>query len=545
MNTLSIVACFGALVWIFQDGNLSSLLGLPAARVRRDHAARDPVLRPVRAVDGLRGVPAVADEGGLGPDRRQHRGGRARPRAERAGSCSSAALIVVVVAGLVRVRRHRADQGARAGRRDRRRPRCDGRPGAAGPGDDAAARPLELVGPGAARPRAPARSSRAPRPRPRPPSDEPPDAAPSPLARSSPSSRSSSRLRRARSSPTRPRRRPSSRPRPAAPPRPPDPRPVVLPRDDGPHDRLTEWWYYTGHLARRRRPPVRLRVRGLPRGARRLPGVLGVAPRPDRRDRRPRSTTPSAAEIGPQVDRSPRGAGGDADRASRSRSRASTSPPARPPRRRRGRWPAAAARTRSRRRRRRRGARRPRRGFGLDLALARRKPPALHDEDGYDRLRAGRRLVLLLADRDGRRPARSRSASGRSTVTGDAWFDHQWGDFISVGGGGWDWFAVNLDDGTDLTLSLVRAADGSLPARVRHARRRRRHDAPPRPRTTSPSSRRPTLDEPRDRRHLPGRLDGQRCPARTSRSSSRRRSPSRSSTPARRPASSTGRARSA
>ena len=46
-------------------------------------------------------------------------------------------------------------------------------------------------------------------------------------------------------------------------------------------------------------------------------------------------------------------------------------------------------------------------------------------------------------------------------VEGSAWFDHQWGDFIAVGGGGWDWFAVNLADGSDLTLSLVRAADGS------------------------------------------------------------------------------------
>ena len=27
-----------------------------------------------------------------------------------------------------------------------------------------------------------------------------------------------------------------------------DPIPVTFPRDDGPHDRLTEWWYYTGHL---------------------------------------------------------------------------------------------------------------------------------------------------------------------------------------------------------------------------------------------------------------------------------------------------------
>jgi predicted secreted hydrolase len=50
-----------------------------------------------------------------------------------------------------------------------------------------------------------------------------------------------------------------------------------------------------------------------------------------------------------------------------------------------------------------------------------------------------------------------------SEVSGEAWFDHQWGDFIAVGGGGWDWFAVNLDDGTDLTLSLVRAADGTYP----------------------------------------------------------------------------------
>jgi predicted secreted hydrolase len=48
-------------------------------------------------------------------------------------------------------------------------------------------------------------------------------------------------------------------------------------------------------------------------------------------------------------------------------------------------------------------------------------------------------------------------------VDGTAWFDHQWGDFITVGGGGWDWFAINLSDGTDMTLSLVRDANGSYP----------------------------------------------------------------------------------
>src|SRR5512146_2511105 len=42
--------------------------------------------------------------------------------------------------------------------------------------------------------------------------------------------------------------RPSLAPSTPRPARPADPLPVVLPRDDGPHDRLTEWWYYTGHL---------------------------------------------------------------------------------------------------------------------------------------------------------------------------------------------------------------------------------------------------------------------------------------------------------
>ena len=40
MNTLSIVASFGALVWIFQDGNLSALARLPAARASSRRPSR-------------------------------------------------------------------------------------------------------------------------------------------------------------------------------------------------------------------------------------------------------------------------------------------------------------------------------------------------------------------------------------------------------------------------------------------------------------------------------------------------------------------------
>jgi predicted secreted hydrolase len=101
-------------------------------------------------------------------------------------------------------------------------------------------------------------------------------------------------------------------------------------------------------------------------------------------------------------------------------------------------------------------------GLGLSLVADAHKPPALHDHDGWiDFGPAGGSYYY------------SRTAMGaKGTVTidgvdigvsGEAWFDHQWGDFISVGGGGWDWFAVNLDDGTDLTISLVRDADGTYP----------------------------------------------------------------------------------
>jgi predicted secreted hydrolase len=100
--------------------------------------------------------------------------------------------------------------------------------------------------------------------------------------------------------------------------------------------------------------------------------------------------------------------------------------------------------------------------IGLDLALTTRKPPALHDRDGWIDFGPGGGSYYYSRT--------SMQATGRLAldnasypVDGDAWFDHQWGDFISVGGGGWDWFAVNLDDGTDVTLSLVRDADGSYP----------------------------------------------------------------------------------
>jgi predicted secreted hydrolase len=92
--------------------------------------------------------------------------------------------------------------------------------------------------------------------------------------------------------------------------------------------------------------------------------------------------------------------------------------------------------------------------FGINLDLRQLEQPALHDHDGfvdfgpagssyyYSRTRMAAVGLLTL---DGE----------TMHVEGSAWFDHQWGDFVSVGGGGWDWFAINLENGTDITVSSV------------------------------------------------------------------------------------------
>ncbi|MGK2851504.1 MAG: lipocalin family protein [Candidatus Limnocylindrales bacterium] len=241
-----------------------------------------------------------------------------------------------------------------------------------------------------------------------------------------------------------------------------DPQPIQLPRDDGPHDRLTEWWYYTGHLRATsgERFGFEYVIFRAERGSFPTTWASHLAITDETGDR---FLYGQRLDVGPQVDRSPRGVTGELVGFDLSVSGIDPTDPStfdRPA------WtmgglggvdrlaaalsPDEAA-----------DAGAPG-GLGLSLDLAATKPPALHDRDGwidfgpaggsyyYSRTAMDATGTILL---DGE----------TLTVTGEAWFDHQWGDFISVGGGGWDWFAVNLEDGTDLTLSLVRDADGSYP----------------------------------------------------------------------------------
>lgn len=100
----------------------------------------------------------------------------------------------------------------------------------------------------------------------------------------------------------------------------------------------------------------------------------------------------------------------------------------------------------------------------LSLTMTPTKPPALHNEIGwlaapttgwsyyYSRPRMAAEGTLVL---DGR----------RLTVVGDVWMDHQWGEFFVLGNpAGWQWFGVQLDDGTDLMVTQTRNVDGDFEA---------------------------------------------------------------------------------
>ncbi len=249
---------------------------------------------------------------------------------------------------------------------------------------------------------------------------------------------------------------------PSASARPSDPVPLVFPRDDGPHDRLTEWWYYTGHLADASGHHFGFEyvIFRAERGALPISWASHLAITDESGNR---FVYAQRSEIGPQVDRSPRASDGSAEGFSLALVGFDPSHPAQPagpP------WAMAGAngedRLSAQASSTEAAAAGSPGGLGLALDLATEKPPALHDGIGWIDFGAAGNSYYYSRTRMAARG--SLSLDGRTIpVQGTAWFDHQWGDFIAVGGGGWDWFAIELADGTDVTLSMIRALDGSYP----------------------------------------------------------------------------------
>jgi predicted secreted hydrolase len=204
------------------------------------------------------------------------------------------------------------------------------------------------------------------------------------------------------------------------------PIPVQLPRDDAPHDVGIEWWYYTGHLftdsgerygfeyvifnGHRGDVPgyaAHFAITDNARGVFRYDQRLGLAPDT------PLAATGFDLRVG---DWQMCGSDGT--------DHLVASMP----------------------------------GYGIDLSLRSTKPAALHDGDGYFDYGSGEGSYYY---------SRTRLAiSGTLTVdgqpraiVGEAWFDHQWGNF-STYQGGWDWYALQLDNETEVMLYIIHGLDG-------------------------------------------------------------------------------------
>lgn len=102
-------------------------------------------------------------------------------------------------------------------------------------------------------------------------------------------------------------------------------------------------------------------------------------------------------------------------------------------------------------------------GSRLALSLEPRKPPIVHGKDGISRKGEGEGRashyysLTRLAARGGL------TVDGKDyRVEGSAWMDHEFGsNQLAPGQAGWDWLSLQLSDGRELMLYLMRREDGT------------------------------------------------------------------------------------
>ena len=102
-------------------------------------------------------------------------------------------------------------------------------------------------------------------------------------------------------------------------------------------------------------------------------------------------------------------------------------------------------------------------GLALDLRLAPAGPPVPHGENGYSRkgAEAGNASHYYSFTRL-RTTGRLTVGGERFDVAGSSWMDHEFGtSFLEPAQAGWDWFSIQLDDGTDLMVYVLRRVDGA------------------------------------------------------------------------------------
>ena len=93
--------------------------------------------------------------------------------------------------------------------------------------------------------------------------------------------------------------------------------------------------------------------------------------------------------------------------------------------------------------------------YTLNLELEAVKPPVLQHGDGYTDYEFGGYTYYYSRERMAAHGILEVAGETRS-VMGTAWFDHQWGDLFGAVEIGWDWFAIQLDDGREIMLVVLR-----------------------------------------------------------------------------------------
>jgi len=99
----------------------------------------------------------------------------------------------------------------------------------------------------------------------------------------------------------------------------------------------------------------------------------------------------------------------------------------------------------------------------LALTLSPAKPPVLHGESGLSRKGPGPDEYSSYVSITRLNASGTLEKNGKTeALTGHAWFDHEWGPGgLPAGISGWDWFALILEDGSELMLYRMRQTDGT------------------------------------------------------------------------------------
>jgi len=103
-------------------------------------------------------------------------------------------------------------------------------------------------------------------------------------------------------------------------------------------------------------------------------------------------------------------------------------------------------------------------GLALDLHLADQKGPILQGDRGYSQKGPDPGNASYYYSQTHLETSGIVQAGGASyRVAGLSWMDHEWStNSLSAGQVGWDWFSIQLDDGSELMVFQLRREDGSI-----------------------------------------------------------------------------------